>query len=110
MHTAIATTLDRAGADPDMGLRLHRVFAQARLPRPELRGETVLASGPDAPVWAWGNIARGLAPLMERLGVEGSDAARSATLDARLLAELREDDGLLMSPLMVGAWATMPPG
>ena len=110
MHTAIATTLDRAGADPDMGLRLHRVFAQAGLPRPELRGETVLAGGPDAPVWAWGNIARGLAPLMERLGVEGADAARSATLDACLLAELREEDGLLMSPLMVGAWATMPPG
>src|SRR4051794_5717411 len=110
LHTAIETTFTRAGADPHLGLRLHRVYAQAGLGRPELRAETVLASGPDAPVWGWGDLARGLAPIMDRLGVEGADVAGSATLDARLLAELREHDGLLMSPLMVGAWARVPAG
>jgi SAM-dependent methyltransferase len=104
VHGAIRTTFERAGADAHMGLRLHRVIAEAGLRAPELHGETLLACGPEAPMWAWGNVARGLVPLMERLGVEGVDEARSATLDDRLLAELCEEDAVLMGPLMVGAW------
>jgi hypothetical protein len=76
-HTAITTTFRLTGADPHLGLRLHRVVADAGLPAPEMLGETVLACGPEAPMWAWGNIARGMAPVMERLGVDGAGEARS---------------------------------
>jgi hypothetical protein len=88
MRSATESTFRLAGADLHMGLRLHRVIAGAGLPAPELLAETLIACGPEAPVWAWGNVARGLAPLMERLGVDGVDDALSPTLDQRLLAEL----------------------
>jgi hypothetical protein len=108
VHTAIATTFRLAGADPHFGLRLHSVVAEAGLPAPELHGDTLMGCGPEAPVWTWGNIARGMAPLMERLGVDGADDARAPTLDDRLLAELCEHDAVLMSPLLVGAWTCVP--
>jgi SAM-dependent methyltransferase len=108
MHSAIRTTFRLAGADPQMGLRLHRTIADAGLPAPELHGETVMGCGPETPVWAWANVARGLAPLMERLGVDGAGEWRSPALDEGLLAELCADDGVLMSPLMVGAWTRVP--
>jgi hypothetical protein len=85
--------------------------ASSRTPACRLRrcsGETVLACGPEAPTWAWGNIARGMAPVMERLGVDGAGEARSESLDERMLAELCEQDAVLMSPLMVGAWTRVP--
>jgi SAM-dependent methyltransferase len=108
VHTAVTTTFQLTGADPYMGLRLHRVFTEAGLPRPVLRGETIIASGADAPVWVFGNLARGMAAHMERLGVGEPAEARSPTLDERLLAELRAQDALMMSPLLVGAWARVP--
>ena len=108
VRTAAEATFRLAGADLHMGTRLHRVIADAGLPAPELIGETLMACGPEAPVWAWGNVARGLAPLMERLGVDGLDDAVSPTLDERLLAELCAEDAVLMSPLLVGAWTGMP--
>jgi SAM-dependent methyltransferase len=110
IQTAILSTFRLTGADPEMGLRLHRTIAEAGLPAPEMHGETLLACGPEAPVWAWGNLLRGMAPVIERLGVDGLDEARSATLDERLLAELCETDGVAMAPLMVGAWTRVPAG
>jgi hypothetical protein len=110
VQTAIVTTFRLAGADPEMGLRLHRTIAEAGLPAPEMQGETLLACGPEAPVWGWGNLLRGMAPVMERLGVDGLAEARSATLDERMLAELDESDGVVMGPLMVGAWTRVPAG
>jgi SAM-dependent methyltransferase len=108
VQRAILSTFRLAGADVEMGLRLHRTIAEAGLPAPEMQGETLLGCGPEAPVWAWGNVLRGMAPLMERLGVDGRDEARSATLDERLAAELDETDGVVMGPLMVGAWTRVP--
>jgi hypothetical protein len=49
-------------------------------------------------------VARGLLPLMQRLGVEGADEVRSADLDDRMLAELCAHDAVLITPMMVGAW------
>ena len=68
----------------------------------------LVACGPEAPVWAWGNVARGLLPLMERLGVEGAEEVRSPDLDERMLAELCAHDAVLLSPMMVGAWTRVP--
>jgi SAM-dependent methyltransferase len=108
VQRAIVSTFRLAGAHPEMGLRLHRTIAEAGLPAPEMQGETLLGCGPEAPVWGWGNLLRGMAPVMERLGVEGLEEARSATLDERLLDELGEADGVVMGPLMVGAWTKVP--
>jgi SAM-dependent methyltransferase len=108
LQAAVATTFRLAGAEVQLGLRLHRVIADAGLPAPEMHGETLVACGPEAPVWAWGNVARGLLPVMERLGVEGAADVRSPDLDERMLAELCAHDAVLLSPMMVGAWTRVP--
>jgi hypothetical protein len=45
-------------------------------------------------------------PLMERLGIAASDEVDPSTLADRLLAELVENDGVMITPLLVGAWTT----
>jgi SAM-dependent methyltransferase len=110
VQATIASTLTRAGADPRMGLRLHRAFRDAGLPAPELLAEVPLGAGDGAPVWAYADVLRGIAPLMERLGINGVEEARSPTLEDRLRAELRERDAVLALPPMVGAWTRMPGG
>jgi hypothetical protein len=85
-------------------------MADAGLPAPELHGETLLACGPEAPTWAYGGVARGLLPLMERLGVAGADEIRAPDLDERMLAELRAHDAVLVAPMLVGAWTRVPGG
>jgi len=108
LQATVATTFRRAGAEVQLGLRLHRVMADAGLPAPEMHGETLVACGPEAPVWAWANVARGLLPVMERLGVDGIDEVRSPGLEERMLAELCAHDAVLLSPMMVGAWTRVP--
>jgi SAM-dependent methyltransferase len=108
VHRAVATTFRRAGAELHLGLRLHRLMADAGLPAPELHGETLVACGPEAPMWAWANVARGLLPLMERLGVEGADEIRAPDLDERMLAELCAHDAVMVAPMLVGAWTRVP--
>ena len=108
VHHAIATTFRLAGAELHLGLQLHRLMADAGLPAPELHGETLLACGPEAPMWAWANVARGLLPVMERLGVAGADEVRAADLEERMLAELCAHDAVLVAPMLVGAWTRVP--
>ena len=43
---------------------------------------------------------------MERLGVATSNDVDPATLADRLLAELIANDGIMVSPPMIGAWST----
>jgi SAM-dependent methyltransferase len=107
-HATVLTTFRRAGAELQLGLQLHRLIAEAGLPAPEMHGETLVACGPEAPVWAWGNVARGLLPVMDRLGIEGADEIRSPDLDERMLAELCAHDAVLLAPMMVGAWTRVP--
>jgi SAM-dependent methyltransferase len=107
-HATVLTAFRRAGAELHLGLQLHRLIADAGLPAPEMHGETLVACGPEAPVWAWGNVARGLLPVMDRLGVEGADEIRSPDLDERMLAELCAHDAVLIAPMMVGAWTRVP--
>jgi hypothetical protein len=108
VHRAVATTFRLAGAEVHLGLRLHRLIADAGLPAPEMHGETLVACGPEAPMWAWANVARGLLPLMERLGVEGAEEVRAPDLDERMLAELCAHDAVMVAPMLVGAWTRVP--
>jgi SAM-dependent methyltransferase len=98
-------TLERAGIEERMGLRLYHCFIAAGLPAPEMTLESAVAGGPDAPVWGWANLIRGVIPLMERLGVATSDEVRPDTLADRLLAELTAENGIVVWPPMIGAWS-----
>ncbi|MEV0090946.1 methyltransferase domain-containing protein [Streptomyces sp. NPDC050738] len=99
------TALEKAGAAPRMGLALHDVYRDAGLPAPQLRLEATVESGPDASVFGWANVVIGILPLLERLGIATREEVGPATLTDRLRAELLDQDGLLISPLMIGAWS-----
>jgi SAM-dependent methyltransferase len=104
----VRDTLNRSGADTDIGLALHRVFRQAGLPMPTVRLEMPL--GNDARftrkivdvLWSLRPRAAGLGLRPERLG-------DFDTLGARLDAEVAKADGMIPYGVgLVAAWTRTP--
>jgi SAM-dependent methyltransferase len=100
-------TFSRAGVDPDLGMRLPQIFTAAGLPLPQLIVGTNASAGTQTEgpelfaqtVWS-------LLPMSERLGVARADEVQPETLGARLSAQLASRNGVLIAPLLMGAWAT----
>lgn len=101
-------TLTKVGAPQQFGRALFGAFRAAGLPDPRLTLETFAGGGAQAPAWAWTNVVSAMIPLMERLGVVTSDEVDEATLTDRLLAEIDAENGIVVGPLMMGAWSTTP--
>ena len=99
-------TIERGKVSPRMGLSLYATFLAADLPPPELRLECAVGGGDIA--WGWANVMRGLAPLMERLGITTAAELQGDTLAERLQDELRAAHGIVILPPMIGAWARLP--
>lgn len=100
-------TLDAAGAEPRMGLRLYQSFVEAGLPAPTMSLEAALVGGDSAPAWGWANLIRGALPLMERFGVTTAAEVEVETLAERLLADVRSEEGVVIGPPLVGAWSQL---
>jgi SAM-dependent methyltransferase len=105
----VIETLRRAGRPVDMGLRLAAVFREADLPEPELAAGQPVERGPDALGYSImaGDVVS-LLPRMESLGVANASEVRPETFEERLRAEAAAADAVLLSPLMIGAWARVP--
>ena len=102
----VLAVIERAKAAARMGLSLYPTFLAAGLPPPELRLECAVVGGDIA--WGWANVMRGLAPLMERLGITTAAELQGDTLAERLQDELRAAHGIVILPPMIGAWARLP--
>jgi ubiquinone/menaquinone biosynthesis C-methylase UbiE len=102
-------TARRARVRLRMGPELYSAFVAAGLPGPELRLEAAIAGGTDAPAFAWADVFSGMVPLMERFGTATADEVGPATLTERLLQEVNARDGVVIAPLLFGAWARTPP-
>lgn len=100
-------TLERAGVDARMGLRLYRCFIEAGLPGPAMTLEAAVVGGDAAPAWGWANVVRGAVPLMERLGVATAGEVDAETLADRLLSDVRSEEGIVIGPPLVGAWCVL---
>jgi SAM-dependent methyltransferase len=105
VQTWILKTAEHLGIEMRMGLKLHQAFRGADLPAPCLRIEALLGSGDAAPVFFWVDIIRGLVPLMERFGVATAPEVDVETLYDRLTMETKASDGVVVGPLLVGAWS-----
>jgi SAM-dependent methyltransferase len=101
-------TLNRSGADTDIGLVLHRIFRQAGLPMPTVRVEVPI--GNDARFTR--RIVDVLCTLRSRaveLGLRPERLGDFDTLGARLDAEIAETDSVVPYGVgMVAAWARRP--
>ena len=105
----VIETFAGAGTHVRMGRQLFGSFVEAGLPAPAMREEAIVGGGPDFAGYAWlASVARGLAPLMDKLGI-----ACSQQLDLDTLAERVRDDAVargavVWGPALVGAHTRRP--
>jgi hypothetical protein len=89
-----------------MGLKLFTTFLEADLPAPQLRRDVPLGGGPNWPGYAYvAETVRSLLPFLQRLGAVRPEDVDIDTLEARLRAEVIDQDGIQLLPAIVGAWS-----
>jgi ubiquinone/menaquinone biosynthesis C-methylase UbiE len=102
----IIRTLQLSGADSHIGLKLYRIFRSSGLSAPVLRLDGVIAGGPSAPTYqALAEVCRSILPAMERFGVATAAEVEIDTLAERMRAEILAKEGVVVAPLLIGAWA-----
>ena len=100
-------TIQRSGANPELGLMLHRIFQEAGLPTPTMRMEVPLGSDRDF-TRNLPDSLRSLRPKIDQLNVSVSKLGDLDDLPLRLQAELEEAGAVIAWPGIVGAWARKP--
>ena len=100
----IGKTMRSGGAEPDMGLELHRLFAEQGMSSPSMLIEIPTTPTDASPEW--------LVDLMTTLSLEVDQedviseiGCSLAELPARLDQEVRQGLGWRPMPALVGAWA-----
>jgi SAM-dependent methyltransferase len=95
----------RGGADPQIGMKLPKIFREAGLPEPELRCEASISTSPD---WAGydqlAGVTRTLLPLILKTGLATAEEIQIETLAERLRADLIERGGVGRGPDVISAW------
>ena len=101
-------TFARAGLELEMGPKLYATFEAAGLNPPQMRVDGFIGgSGSIAPALV-ANVARVLLPQAEALGALGAGEVQIETLEERMRADLANTRGVMSTPLLIGAWATLP--
>lgn len=105
----IATALERAGVNTEMGFELRSAFVEAGLPEPRMELNAPVGGGP---LWGGYEFAAGtvrtLLPLLERFGIATAEEVGVETLAARLREEMVASGGVGKPPEMVSVWARRP--
>ena len=103
----ITRTFHLTGAEPKTGLELYRIFQSAGLPAPTLRLDAAVGGGPDTSAYKMlPEIVRSLLPAMERLGIATAAEVEVESLGLRIRDEVVANNGIVISPSLIGAWAT----
>jgi len=101
-------TFARAGLELEMGPKLYATFEAAGLNPPEMRVDGFIGgTGSIAPALV-ADVARMLTPQAEALGAVSSGQVQIDTLEERMRADLEGTRGVMSTPLVIGAWATLP--
>jgi len=97
-----------AGADSELGPKLHATFKEAGLPAPQMTIDGLIeGSEGRAPALLTESI-RAMIPAIEQLGLATSAEIGIETLEYRIRAELEAANATMSSPLLVSAWARIP--
>jgi precorrin-6B methylase 2 len=100
-------TIQRSGANPEMGVALHRNFQEAGLPAPAMRMETLMGSAPDFILWIY-DLLHSLRPQIQKHSVSLETLGDFDTLSARLQSEVTESKTVAPYVALVGAWSRKP--
>lgn len=101
----IVETIEAAGGDTSIGLRLYEYFVAAGLPAPRLRLDARIGGGPDFE--GYGVAAGFTAALLDSMGQRGQALAVEMeldTLEQRIRAEVVESGGIVVFPSLIAAW------
>lgn len=102
----VIETFAGAGTHVRMGRQLFGSFVEAGLPAPAMREEAIVGGGPDFAGYAWlAGVARGLAPLMDKLKIAGSQQLDLDTLAERIRDDAVARGAVVWGPALVGAHA-----
>jgi ubiquinone/menaquinone biosynthesis C-methylase UbiE len=103
----IPEILQRSGANPEIGLALHRIFREAGLPAPTMRMEMLLGSDPDFTRWIY-DVLCSLRPQIEQQNLSLEPLGDFDTLPLRLQAEVAASNTVVAFVALVGAWSHRP--
>lgn len=107
----LTETFARAGTQMRMGRQLFSAFLAAGLPAPTMLDETRIGGGPHFGGYAWmAGVARGVAPLMTKLGVTDVAQLGLDTLADRIRDNAVATDAVVWTPSFVGAYARTSAG
>jgi len=100
-----------AGASPEIGARLGRIFEDAGLETVTTFGVQAYLSArdPAGPALLTG-VVRSLFDAIVKHGIATAEEIGLETLERRLADELRREDAVFLPPTVVGAWARRPGG
>lgn len=102
----VIRTLQLSGADSHVGLELYRIFRSSGLPAPMLRLDGLIGGGSNARTYeALAEVVRSLLPVMERFGVASGEEVEIESLAQRMRDEVLLKNGVVIAPLLIGAWA-----
>jgi SAM-dependent methyltransferase len=105
----VIETFVRAGTQLRMGRQLFAAFLAAGLPAPVMHEEALVGGGPDFAGYAWlADVARSLAPVMDRIGVASADELGIETLAARIREDAVARGAVVWSPPLIGARTRKP--
>lgn len=99
--------IQRAGANPEIGVALHQNFQEAGLPPPTMRIEMLLGSGPDFTLWIY-DLLCSLRPQIQKHNVSVEALGDFETLSGRLQSEVAESKSVVPYVALVGAWSRRP--
>jgi ubiquinone/menaquinone biosynthesis C-methylase UbiE len=95
-----------AGAETQMGDKLHRTYCAAGLPGPQLHFAASASGEPDWGGYAiYAEVLRTLMPLVVKAGIATAAEVDIDTLEERMRAEVIAHGGILKMPDLVSAWA-----
>jgi len=100
----IHETFLRSGANPEQGLALYRTFEEAGLPGPTMHAEMHLGRDPVIAQWFFDLVCT-LRPQMQQFELPIESVGNFDTLLERLQSAVNDSDGVVSSPVFVGAWA-----
>jgi len=101
-------TFARAGLELEMGPKLYATFEDAGLNPPKMRVDGFLGGAESVAPALVADVARMLVPQAEALGALAPGAVQIDTLEERMRTDLRSTRGVMSTPLVIGAWATLP--
>ena len=105
----VSDTFRGAGADPNMGIKLHATFVAAGLPAPSLRLESVIAGGAGSSdhVHFEMDVVGSLVHEMQRLGIAVPDDLDPETLADRVLEDVTASNSVIVGRSEIGAWSSV---